>query len=112
LRYSTSISLFRKNLKYYTVFCYFFQTCFLVEPIFPTCSPDFIGTAFGFNIAIELWPKWEKNSPTYQKLKVKLSEIGEIGGFSGFFSDFRGESLFLGQKWESVCQLAGLGRDR
>ena len=29
-----------------------------------------------------------------------------------FFADFRGKSLFLGQKWGLVCKLAGLGRYR
>jgi len=36
-----------------------------------------------------------KNSPTFQKLRVKLSGIGGNWGFSGFFSDFRGKCLFL-----------------
>ncbi len=36
--------------------------------------------------------------------------LKKIGDFSGFFSDFGGESLFLGQKWGLACQLAGHGR--
>ncbi len=36
--------------------------------------------------------------------------MGENWGFSGFFSDFGGESLFLGQKWGLVCQFAEHGR--
>ncbi len=36
--------------------------------------------------------------------------MGEIWGFSGFFSDFRDESLFLGHKWGLVCKNAGHGR--
>jgi len=38
--------------------------------------------------------------------------MGENWDFSGFFSDFGGESLLVGQKWGLVCQLAGLGRNR
>ncbi len=38
--------------------------------------------------------------------------MGENWDFSGFFSDFGGESLLLGQKWGLVCQLAGHGRYR
>jgi hypothetical protein len=43
---------------------------------------------------------------------MEFLKLGEIWDFSGFFSDFRDESLFLGQKWSLLCKLAGLGRDR
>ncbi len=36
----------------------------------------------------------------------------ENWGFSDFFSDFGGKSLFLGQKWGLVCQLAEYGQNR
>ncbi len=45
--------IIQKKLKVLYHFGYFFQTGFLVEPIFPACSPDFIGTVFGFNLTIE-----------------------------------------------------------
>ncbi len=35
--------------------------------------------------------------------------MGENWGFLGFFSDFGGTSLLLGQKWGLVCQYAGHG---
>jgi len=41
---------------------------------------------------------------------MEFLKLVEIWGFSGFFSDFRGESLLLGQKWGSVCKNAGHGR--
>ncbi len=49
--------IIQKKLKLLYHFGYLFQTGFLVEPIFPACSPDFIGTVFGFNLTIELRSK-------------------------------------------------------
>ncbi len=43
---------------------------------------------------------------------MEFLKLGEIWGFSGFFSDFRGKSLFLGLKWGLVRELAGHGRYR
>jgi regulatory protein YycH of two-component signal transduction system YycFG len=36
---------------------------------------------------------------------------GKIGGFQVFFSDFRGKSLFLGQKWGLVCLYGESGQE-
>ncbi len=41
---------------------------------------------------------------------MEFLKLGEIWGFLGFFSDFMGESLFLGLKWGLVCKHAGHGR--
>ncbi len=43
---------------------------------------------------------------------MEFQKLGEIWGFSGFFSDFGGESLLLGQKWGLVCKYAGHGQSR
>jgi len=40
---------------------------------------------------------------------MEFEKLGEIWGFSGFFSDFGGKSLFLSQKWGLVCQYEGYG---
>ncbi len=41
---------------------------------------------------------------------MEFLKLGEIWGFSGFFSDFKSESSLLSQKWGLVCQYAGIGR--
>ncbi len=42
---------------------------------------------------------------------MEFLKLGEIWGFSGFFSDFKGESLFLGQKWGLVCLYSESGQE-
>ncbi len=41
---------------------------------------------------------------------MEYLKLGEIWVFSGFFSDFKDESLYLGQKHRSVRKHAGHGR--